>query len=106
MKNAFTLTYEIVTPESASKGDVAERGYCDEFGWHYAEPVAVSLYASLRTLSSLEPDCSDWTYARSWREADGREDYRTGAVENRSIHLPDGITPSSRARINRLIKSR
>lgn len=102
----FTMTYEVLTPESASEGDVADRGYCDEYGNRYDEPAAVSLRAALRTLSSLEPDCSDWAYARSWREADGREDYRTGAVENRSIHLPDGITPSSRARINRLIKSR
>lgn len=99
------MTYEIVTPESAKYGDAAGRGYCDERGNRFSEPVPVSLRSALRTLGSMEPDCSDWANARSWREADGREDW-TGAVENRSIHLPQGITPASRSRVNRLIRAR
>ena len=106
MKNAFTLTYEIVTPESAEYGDAAERGFRDERGNRYAEPVAVPLRAALNTLGSMEPNDSECESARWWSEIDGAENYRTGAHEYRTLHLPDGITPASRARVNRLIKSR
>lgn len=102
----FVMTYEVITPESASEGDAAERGYCDEYGNRYSAPAAVSLRAALRTLGPMEPNDSRHESARWWSEVDGCPDYRTGEVEYRSIHLPDRITPASRARVNRLIKSR
>ena len=102
----FTMTYEVLTPESAEYGDVADRGYCDEYGNRYDEPAAVSLRAALRTLGSMEPNDSRYESARWWSEIDGCPNYSTGAVEYRSIHLSDRITPSSRARVNRLIKNR
>lgn len=35
---SVTVTYEIVTPESAEHGDAAERGFYQPGGWHYPTP--------------------------------------------------------------------
>lgn len=111
----YVMTYEIITPESAEQGDVAEHGYCEPGGWLYPfpgspdepnpGPAYVSLRAALRDLGSLEPSDSDYLDARWWGEVDGTVDYSTGAETRKSLHIPDNITPSSRRRINRLIKS-
>lgn len=36
MPVSYSITYDIVTPESAEHGDAAERGYWMPGGWHYS----------------------------------------------------------------------
>lgn len=99
----FNVTFETVTPESAEQGDAADRGFiaegvtlreairehCQGFGWNgYVE--ADSWPCSL----SCPP---------RWFTFYGEMDYRTGETESRSLHLPEGISPSSALRIARLL---
>lgn len=93
----FTVTYEIVTPESAEIGDAEARGFVAPGGWHDDAPARMTLREALR-LASPQQDCGRW-----FAEEDGREDYRTGAVEARSIHPPRNITPASYARVRRAL---
>jgi len=37
----FHVTYDVITPESAEQGDVAERGFIDSRGWHVELPDGV-----------------------------------------------------------------
>ena len=107
MIKLFTMTYETVY------GDVSEHGFCEP-GWRYPvlhgkefpEPVYLDLRTGLLDLGNLEPNDSTYLDARWWSETDGDTNYATGAVTRKAIHLPDGITLSSRRRINRLIRAR
>jgi hypothetical protein len=96
----FRVTYEVVTPESAEHGDVESRGYVQPGGWRTdaAGEAGMTLREAMR-LAYPQEDCGRW-----WCEVDGRTDYRTGAVETRSIHPPRDITAASYARVARLLK--
>lgn len=93
----FRVTYEIVTPESAEHADADERGFVAPGEWRGDEPVWMTLREAMR-LARPQQDCGLW-----FSEVDGRVDYRTGAVETRSIHPPANITASSYARLARLL---
>jgi hypothetical protein len=97
----FTVTYEIVTPDSAEHGEAEEMGYVSPGQWHDEEPQPMTLREAIQ-LCSPTHDCGRW-----WAETgEDRCDYRTGAVETRSIHPPRNITPSSYARITRMLRCR
>ena len=95
----FAVTYEIVTPESAEHGDAAERGYCAPGGWHFDEPTPLTLSEAASIIGCVE-DSGSW-----FTETDGRQDYRTGAEERRSLHCPRNITAASYARIRRALRA-
>ena len=94
----FSVSYDIVTPESAEDGDAAERGYV-------AENV------------SLRDASQDFTRGRTSRadSGDGLEigdawftyrhgmEFETGAYETRYLHFPRTITPASHGRLARLM---
>lgn len=85
MQVLLTECYEIITPESAADGDAAERGLITE-----REPVSVrDAIEKLRECSALStsPIRSVGDCRFVWAETDGDTNYRTGAVERRSIHL-------------------
>ncbi len=104
----FSVTYEIVTPESAEHGDAEERGYIMPGEWRYdindpsleheKQDYTMTLREAL-TLASPDCDCGAW-FAES---GESRVNYRTGAVEQRSIHPPRNITRSSYNRLARLL---
>lgn len=121
----FTVTYEIVTPESAEYGDVAERGFV-AIG-NFAAPIhpvieakpytveahsmglrdALELVRDTRTsrvdgVAGIEANEYPVTCPR-WITVYNGMEYETGATESRSIHFPDHITPASRRRIARLM---
>ena len=55
---------------------------------------------------ATEADCSPFSleYPPRWfTHHNYDENYRTGAVESRSLHLPDNITAASALRIARLL---
>lgn len=95
----FRVTYEIVTPESAEQGDAESRGYVQPGEWRTddASEAGMRLREAMR-LCSPQHDCGRW-----FSEEDGRTDYRTGAVETRSIHPPRNVTDASYARIRRVL---
>lgn len=101
----FHVTYEIVTPESAEHGDAAERGFVTPGGWRHEinstdinDPgLDLDLRSAVNLIGCVENSGSWFT------ETDGRDDYRTGANERRSLHPPRNITPASYARLARLL---
>jgi hypothetical protein len=100
--NKFSVTYDIITPESAEQGDYAESGYVLD---------NVSLRDALHefTTGCCEANCHPFSVTsppRWFTYYDGATDDETGATENRSLHLPHNITPSSALRIARLVEAR
>lgn len=89
----FTVTYEIITPESAEDGVAAERG------WHHDSPEGCDL--SLREAIDLMGCCEN--SGRWFSEIDARHDYKSGAETFYSLHPPRNITPSSYRRVARLL---
>jgi len=93
----FRVTYDIVTYESAEHGDTAEAGFVQPGGWHTEDSESLSLREAANLVGNLE-DSGSW-----FTEIDGTEDYRTGAVERRSLHPPRNITTASYARLKRVL---
>jgi hypothetical protein len=105
--------YEIVTPESAEEGDVAESGELspivlthddldeDEPSWVDAAVRAISNNAG-----ALEADSYGGGAVPRWfTEIDGSTDYRTGAETRRSFH-PQGFSRSEMAEMGRRLTGR
>lgn len=102
----FNVTYEIVSQNSAEFGEAERRGYAG---------VELDLRSAIRELfevetpetdciQAIEPNCSNLSSAR-WVTVYNGMQYETGKFENRSLHFPEHITPSSAARIVRLVQS-
>lgn len=108
MSERFRVTYDVITPESATRGDVAEYGFVRPDGLRVApltgEPtpgVGMSLRRALE-LFNHGPGCVEEVGA--WFvEADGRLDLRTLGNERRALHPPHHITPASYGRLARLV---
>lgn len=114
MRKRFHVTYEVVTPESAEHGDVAERGFVDADGTEYEMPPDMFGAAAgefkarfdltLRQAFDLIPrglcmeDSGHW-----FSEADPGVDCRTGNSHALAFHPPDNITRSSYQRIAALL---
>lgn len=113
MRPQFHVTYEITTPESAEHGDCAERGFMTPREWRYpmsatdigarALSIKNDQAVSFRQAIDLISQGSMRDDGRCFTEEGERLDYRTGAGEVRSLHVPDRITPSSYARIRRIV---
>lgn len=99
----FDVTFEIVTPESAEDGDAEERGYVSR---SVTLRQAVGDLHSTRTsavdgVQSIEANESPVRSPR-WITVFNGPEFETGANESRSLHIPPGVTDSSRLRIARL----
>jgi len=99
--NKFSVTYEIVTPESAEYGDAEDRGWVVEDA-----TLRDALEACNGCGCYCEPDSSfrerpRWLTFYKVNEGT-REYYETGAEESRSLHIPDTVTVASARRIARL----
>ena len=94
----ITTTYDIVTPESAEDGDVAESGWEDEVG-HDCRPDQGDANPDCRwsvvhmAVAFLSGKCLDSGGGpESYYEADGTTDYSTGANTRLAFHL-EGFLP-------------
>lgn len=99
----FSVTYEIVTEESAEHRDAEERGYIDQ-GMTLRD--AMNDLHRTRTNSvdgveSIECDSSPCVRPR-WVTVTTGMEYETGAQESRSLHIPETVTAASARRIARL----
>jgi hypothetical protein len=104
MPALFDVTYEIVTPESAENGDAEERGFITE---NVTLREAVNCVTDTRTnqvdgVERVETDEYP-VCAPRWITVINGTEYRTGAQESRSLHMPDSLTPATRIRIARLL---
>ncbi len=100
----FSVTYSIVTPESAEEGETAEGGHIDR---NLSLRDAVDLVRETRTsecggVEWIGANDSDIGAAR-WITIHNGMEFRTGAAESRSLHFPDSLTRSSRIRIARIL---
>jgi hypothetical protein len=107
----FLITYDVVTPESAERGDTAEIGFVAPGGHQMSlnGPAAIEaardnslkfdLRSAVRMIGCVEN-------AGSWFvEIDGRNNYRDGSNTRYSLHPPSDITSSSYGRLCRLLKA-
>jgi len=96
----FSVTYEIVTPESAEHGEAEESGFVIE-GATLRD--AVEAFRETRTAHCdgvvCVERCDRWITVRNGME------FQTGAYESRSLHYPDNMTNSSIMRIERLLNA-
>ena len=65
----------------------------------------VSLREAIRLIGGfvVEADCWPISKPRWFTNSEYGENYRTGEVEHRSLHVPESVTNASRLRIARLL---
>lgn len=101
MTNAWNVTYEIVTEESAMQGDAAERGFVIE-GVSFRDAWGAWSRIGGHVEANTCPVSLEWP--PEWLTVYGDTDFRTGEAESRGLHFPDHITASSRLRVARLAR--
>lgn len=104
MSPRFSVTFEIVTPESAEDGEAESLGF---IGQNMPLREAIESLFETRTsavdgIAYREANDSDACRARWFSVGNGME-FETGATESRSIHFPETMTPASRARLCALL---
>lgn len=99
MKARFNVTYEIVTPESAGYADAEERGFIDK-----DLPLREAVQELFRTrtnacdgISAIERSNDSWMTVYNGME------FKTGAYESRSLHIPESVSQYSADRLMRLL---
>lgn len=103
----FTVTREIVTPESAEEGCADESESWCESGLSLRSAVAELFQTRTNAvdgIQSIEPDSS--AGVPRWVTVCNGMEFETGAYESRSIHFPRTITRSSAIRLARLLGCR
>lgn len=106
MTYLFNVTYEIVTNESAENGDCAESGFIAE---NINLRDAVRLVTETKSSHCAQEcvECDEWPMrAPRWVTVYNGRNWSSGESENRSLHIPEGVTPASRRRIARLVGAR
>jgi hypothetical protein len=100
----FHVTYDIITPDSAEDGDTAENGYVHANGGRDpVERVENSADYAMDLRTALRHCQPQWD-SGSWFDQEGQiEDYATNETIAYSLHPPRAITPSSYARLRRLL---
>lgn len=111
----ITITYGIVTPESAEAGDFEETGWVDEEGdpmtpdsEERSEGVTAvdKAVEYLMDHHAIEPsEAGKGASPRWWTDDEYDVNYRTGAVESRDYHL-EGFSEKERAEIDREMNRR
>jgi len=99
MKARFTVTYEVITPESAADGDAAERGFVASDGAPVDDRALMTLREALAIAGSFPEDAGACRWFSSYPETD----YTTGAETIYSLHVPATITASSARRVARVV---
>lgn len=100
----YSVTFEIVTPESSMIGDWESYGFIST-GASLRDALADLFDTRTNQVGGVlcvEPDDSQLNRARSITVYNGME-FETGAHESRTLHFPGTITGSSTRRLCRLI---
>ncbi len=98
----FSVTYEIVTDESAEQGEAESRGYvAEDIGLREAFKLVQETESPHCSTESIECDESPIRSPR-WVTVTSGRDWLSGDSESRSLHIPDHATAATRRRIARL----
>jgi len=102
LNHVYSVTYDIVTEESAEEGDTADSGHILE---------SALLDDAIHSVLDTESNTIDGRYIHA-NESNGRirwitvsngADWITGESETRYLHIPETVTASSSRRIARLL---
>lgn len=95
----FSITYEIITPESAENGD------CEETGFEAENLTLREAFDMLRWIGgNCEPSDSSLS-PYSWLSFYCEPDFVTGETKNYALHWPRNLTYSTRHRIARMFRA-
>jgi hypothetical protein len=93
-KKRIRVTYEIITPESAVDGDVAESGWLDEEGRDFHLPLRPSSgpedTAVAYAIDHLSAEGATSDGGSEWVTAYGDMDPSDGSYTNTSFHFVEG----------------
>lgn len=103
MAGHFHVTYEVITEESATDGEAAERGWAIPGGWRFStdhqdanDPALLLTLREARNMVGSVEDNGHW-----FSETDGTPNYQTGDQEYLSVYPPSNITAASYRRVAR-----
>ncbi len=113
-KNKFSITYEIVTEESAEDGEAEERGWIDEGGYRVEESegefiffsfdLAVKYCTGYGARKKVQSGGEDLGGSITFDKTnDGTSEFYRGKTESRTLHFPKNITDASRARVYKFL---
>lgn len=100
MRQRFTVTYEVITQESAEYGEAEERGFIGE------DLTLRDALANFHATRTNRCDGGDGLEVNGdWLTMHNGMEYETGAYESRSLHLPRTLTAASRLRLIRYLRT-
>ena len=105
-KKYWSVTFAIVTEESAEHGDYAESGYaCKNVTLREAIAELYDFSPFTDPIDYIECNCYPVSvdHPPKWVSVYAGPNLHNGDREHRSIHVPDHITPASRVRLARLL---
>ena len=117
LRDAWRVTWERVTPESAEHGDAEARGFVDRDGFrsrleHKNRDYALTLREALEAVKESSPTRASLSYVEAsdsvasgarWITWGFSPDYSTGDSLSLSLHIPETVSGPSRARLVRLL---
>lgn len=81
-KMAFNITFEIITPESCEAGEADETGFISEGETFTFSEIVKEIKTRINNPQKSESQSNN----PRWITGEYKEDYKTGAIENRSYH--------------------
>ena len=97
----FSVTFEVLTPQSVENGEADSYGYEIESA-SLREALDVLGYGEGGVEASEYP-VEDPQWVTAYDVTRDRAYWERGETVNRSLHFPDSVTPSSKIRICRLL---
>jgi hypothetical protein len=98
-RNKFNVTYSIVSQESAEQGDFSETGFIIE-STDLRDAIKETFKTRTCHVGGIESiERQDYSVS-----VQNSMEFLTGDYEERTLHIPRNVTPSSRKRILRLVK--
>lgn len=97
----FNVSNEIYDESSVETGDAVARGMIAT-GLRLRDAIKALFGVTGPAIVAIEASSSDFA-AADCVTVIGAADYHTGVSESRALHFPRNATPSSRARLARLI---
>jgi hypothetical protein len=102
LNHAFSVSFDIVTAESAEDGDTAESGYILESA-PLDDAIHTVLATDSTTVDGYTVHANESNGRVQWIAVHNGMDWITGEYESRYLHIPATVTASSTRRIARLL---
>ena len=102
LNHSFSVSFDIVTAESAENGDTAESGYILE-SCPLADAVTAVKATDSTTIDGYTVHANESNGRVQWVVVHNGMDWMTGEYESRYLHIPATVTAASSRRIARLL---